>query len=62
MWSSPGNGFKACNHAQGRGFTASGGTDQDHEFLVRYIKIDILHCMEPILVLLVNVRKLNPLP
>jgi hypothetical protein len=38
-----GHGLEASDHAQGRGLAAARGTDEDHEFLVADVQIDVLH-------------------
>mgnify|MGYP000464345560 CR=1 FL=1 len=35
--------FQTCDHAQRGGLTAAGGADQNDEFLIGYLKVELLH-------------------
>ncbi len=47
--------LKAGDHTKGRGFSASGRSDEDDEFLVGDLKVEILDCLETVGILFADV-------
>ena len=54
-----GNILKAGDHAQGGGFTAAGGADENDKLLVSDLKVEILNGYDIFIVDFLNIRKLQ---
>ena len=49
-----GNVLKACDHTQRSGLSASGRTDQNDQFSVFYVQIEVKDCLNVIIIYLID--------